>query len=1585
VSIPGSANPLFTEVAVIDEGYQISRSLRFSSGDTPYLSRDPSKDGGKKNWTWAFWVKRGEIPDESSIISSESGTKSEFARFNTDGTFQAGRYNGSSYDWRIITNALYRDGAAFYHCCIAYDSDQGTASNRVKLFINGKKVTSFSTADYPAQHSQSYVNDSGYDMYIGKTNQGYMDGYLSDIYWVDGYTATETNGILDDFGTIDADTGAWTPAELGSGKWPDRTRSTELLYGVNTSDNGFDTSNTSRSYDATGHSYSTFTTPQSANQGGQGANAAHVYKSPDGTSITWAVQTNTSDRYIWLSNDGQNWTQSGSYYDTDGGSPVNVTSPWICLCAGSNASNVTVTTTTSGYGDTPKGWNNCKVNFSDDSTNSRLGYDFGPNGKIEDATGALPIRATTDEWGAVKDGSSLRADSSAGTTDGAGLVLAIPGDVLTNYASFADGLVIDPGEAFNGSTSGSYASAASNKTGTFTFTGSKFTGITKLRIYGRYDSRDSAANAKILVNDADIEAGSSAGWVTATEHLNSGALNTLKIVSSSYNTAVWAIEIDDVIVVSGDDADVHASINTGSSKNNVVPKSGPKVSTKEPRFYGTSLEFDGSADRLDIASSADFNLHGGNWCVEGWFYSINDTGAQQILIENGTAGTTGWSISRGTNRKLYFYAGGTEAMGGAHSILTPDNEWYHVALVRNGSTTTFYVNGEALQTTATDAANGVDGVWIGLRSNGSLGFKGYINDIRIYKSQAKYTANFFPPERTNWNVTNLVAGGSFPVAATVATATGALPFYNTSGDYGTVQETGERSDSSAGTTNGTGLIYALGDGVSDVHASVNTGSGNKTFGNNGVTTTTSNTKFYGTAISFDGSNDYMNMASNATDNADFDFGSGDFTCEAWVRSSSTNQQSIISKFNNASNWHWNWMLMNGGHKFQYSDTNGSGSPASYQIVSTALVCDGNWHHVAAVRKSGTIYLFTDGFISASATGHNRTISSGGEDVAVGRDNSNSGRFYFDGLMTDVRVYKAVAKYDSTFNPPSATAPNLGADSDSLRDSPTNKLSSGDQGNGGEINSNYCVLNPLAKSSILTLSQGNLKITSSGTTGRVFGTVGVSSGKWYYEYTTNETTVGLGISAGNNFDRPPGGDAISYAFIVAGGNPYKQTDSAETSYGSVPAVGDVIGCAFDLDAGTITMYKNGVSMGQMYSGITAGTYLPVVGDPTSTANISGNVNFGQRPFSHPVANHKCLCTSQLVSKDQTIKKGTEYFDTTVWIGDNNATRTITGLDFQPGMILGRQRNDTRYWQLYDAVRGTAANKDLITNNDKAEGADDDTAVYGYISAFTSDGFTATKGSSAGAGNNYWNANSQSYMAHLWKTGTTSGISGGTITPSSYSFNSASGVSILKYTGNGSNGATVPHGLGKKPSMIWIKRLDADDHWLVYHQALSAERYIYLNTDGGSGDDASKFNDTEPTNSVFSLGTDGVCNANNGNYVAYCFSEVMGFSRFGSAVGNGNVEGPFCYCGFTPTWVLWKWEGGTADWGILDTTRSPENVINDVVFADLWNAEDSNNANWARDYVSNGFKIRGSHSAVNNSGGTHIWAAFASNPFSLARAR
>jgi hypothetical protein len=235
---------------------------------------------------------------------------------------------------------------------------------------------------------------------------------------------------------------------------------------------------------------------------------------------------------------------------------------------------------------------------------------------------------------------------------------------------------------------------------------------------------------------------------------------------------------------------------------------------------------------------------------------------------------------------------------------------------------------------------------------------------------------------------------------------------------------------------------------------------------------------------------------------------------------------------------------------------------------------------------------------------------------------------------------------------------------------------------------------------------------------------------------------------------------------------------------------------------------------------------------------------------------------------------------------------------------------------------------------------------------------------------------------WKCGTTSGLSGGTITPTGYSFNTTSQVSVITYTGNATSGATVPHGLGAKPAAILIKKLDGSaDSWAVYHESLGATKFMELDVTGSVSTSANRWNDTEPTTSLFTLGNSSTVNASGNKYVAYCFAEVKGFSSFGSFTGNGQLNGPMVYTGFQPAFVVAKVTDTADGWYMWDNKRSPSDGFNVLQYNLLANSTDAagTSANYMIDAVSNGFKLRDNNGGVNGHGNNFIYMAFGKFPF------
>lgn len=527
----------------------------------------------------------------------------------------------------------------------------------------------------------------------------------------------------------------------------------------------------------------------------------------------------------------------------------------------------------------------------------------------------------------------------------------------------------------------------------------------------------------------------------------------------------------------------------------------------------------------------------------------------------------------------------------------------------------------------------------------------------------------------------------------------------------------------------------------------------------------------------------------------------------------------------------------------------------------------------------------------------------------------------------------------------------GATYDSMLDVPTPWL------DGGNGRGNYCVLNPLDQNGV-TVSDGNLSHTT--VSGRIRGTIFPSSGKWYFEASfsalPSTTSVGIAnITAKINTSN----DAQTRGYLNTGS---KISNGTSSAYGAAFTTGDVIGVAFDIDAGTLIFYKNGVSQGTAFTDIAGDSWAVFI-----QGGYTGTLNFGQRPFSYTVpTGYKALNTANL--PDPTIRKPNQYFDAVVYSGDGTSSRTISGLSFQPDLIWDKPRGTVFSHILVDSVRGGSPALAVLQSN--ATDAEYTTlGVGGSISAITSSGFTITAGSGT---NNNLNASGSAYVAWNWKKGATPGFD------------------IVTYTGTGA-ARTIAHGLGVAPSMMIVKERNvAGNNWQVWHKAFGTAGttdYVLLNSNvakggGGAVDD---WNNTVPTSSVFSIGTFGGINANGNSYVAYLFSEVAGFSKFGSYTGNGSTDGPFVYCGFRPRYVMVKRTDATGDWQIIDTARNTYNYADSRLWADLTNIETSNGAAGI-DALSNGFKFRGAISTDGNaSGGTYVFVAFAESPFKYSLAR
>jgi hypothetical protein len=569
-------------------------------------------------------------------------------------------------------------------------------------------------------------------------------------------------------------------------------------------------------------------------------------------------------------------------------------------------------------------------------------------------------------------------------------------------------------------------------------------------------------------------------------------------------------------------------------------------------------------------------------------------------------------------------------------------------------------------------------------------------------------------------------------------------------------------------------------------------------------------------------------------------------------------------------------------------------------------------------------------------------------AALGTDNSGNGNTW-------------------TVNNVSLTA---GATYDSMLDVPVNYA------DGGNGRGNYAVWNAVGKTGSAATTNGNLgnSFTSS-SSDAVLSSIAIDI-KAYAEFygtafgsAVRYTGVSESVTSLNN--------VLYYSdgrFYV--NNVLQGTFATYTSADTV---------SVDCDPATrqARVYKNNTQIST--TATIAGT-LPLFfiagGSGGGTGSSTGGANFGQRPFAYtPPAGFRALNTNNLPTPS--IVNGANFMAATTYTGNAAArslSNAVNSVSFQPDLVWIKNRTAGTFHALFDSARG--ATRYLSSNTTALEALNANT-----LTAFTADGFslgndTTLVNSGTGGAN--------SYVAWQWKAGGAAvSNTQGTIT-SQVSANTTAGFSVVTYTGNGTAGATIGHGLGTTPSMIIVKSRNeakSGGAWPTWHKSLANTNTLYLDQTFASTTYLNRFDPTGFTSSVFKTGANGGANSElntlNNTLVAYCFAEIAGFSKFGSYTGNGLPDGPFVFCGFRPRFVMVKRTNTTGNWALIDSSRSLFNAASDNLYANLGDFETS----VARlDTLSNGFKIRTTGGDFNGvSGDTYIFAAFAEVPSKYALAR
>jgi hypothetical protein len=572
--------------------------------------------------------------------------------------------------------------------------------------------------------------------------------------------------------------------------------------------------------------------------------------------------------------------------------------------------------------------------------------------------------------------------------------------------------------------------------------------------------------------------------------------------------------------------------------------------------------------------------------------------------------------------------------------------------------------------------------------------------------------------------------------------------------------------------------------------------------------------------------------------------------------------------------------------------------------------------------------------------------------------------------------------DWTPNSFSVTANSV--DNDSVLDTPTN---------------NWVTMNQSSANPSMTVSDGGLYMKNPNTGDYpVYATQTLKAGKKYYiegvylepNGSGSQCYWGITLPTFNNGTPTKPNSAGSYSFDWRGGSgtPTIHNNGSSSTTGSRPANGSVIGMVIDLSAGKMYVHDDnsyyesgnpGAGSGAIITGISTTTDFNFIAHVDAGGpNVSeSKINFGQQGFQYQPSGFEDLLNTQSMA-DPTITEPTDHFNTILYTGNATSRNIVSGFD--TGLVWIKRRSGQEGHVLANRVIG--ADSFLSSNSTAAVNT-----ANNCVTAFNSDGVTVgTQG--------IVNDNNETFVSWHWKAaGAASTNSTGTINVSLIA-NPTAGFSIGTYGGNDTGGATIGHGLGVAPDVVIVKWTNGGDNWCVYNKNNGDGKTLWLDSDGvvptGSSYYSSFWNDTAPSSTVTTLGSNGAVNGSSRNYLVLSFASVEGYSKFGSYTGNGSTDGTYVYLGFKPAYVLVKRiNGGPNYWNQHDHKRNPSNVVNTVLYPNSDDDEESYAVGTAgspnKNFYSNGFKLESTHSEVNGSGDTYFYMAFAETPFKYATAR
>lgn len=1487
-----------------------------------YLEKVFGSTGDRTKYTESIWVKRGGNDYKTRSVFgitclSDPSYGYEYISFDSSDRLDwYAQSNGSSWSGWLQTKRKFR-GTGWFHVVRVLDTSNSTSGDRLRLYVNGERVTEFDNANYPSSQAGMNRNTTHYlHRHIGTVNDSYS-GYVTEHYYVDGLALDPSH-----FGYTESLTGEWrpkkyqTPSVDNHFNWALNNNITDALNGTAFTENGGSSSFVSagsnsfgltNSLDISGGKYLSYAiTPASQwtidfyvkLDNFTGANSyIGGWNGTGGNNCCVGVNKDNAPNYYFVV-----WGGSGNLYQT--GVTVSLNT-WYHIRITSNATNnlrlyidgtLRATDTSSNqnpatpltFGDMQSG------RFDGQIAGVRyITRDLGapPSGGLVSTNGVLPNADHAIKYGAhgfyfPNDGSSqIGRDQSGNNNHWAPRNL---NQGVTNIEKATGGLPI----------------LNTNSSGTVSLAGV------------RHDPL--------------------ASYVVLALPLSGGSTNSL---TDSPTTG----------------QDFSKLIN-GSTTEKQTDNNGDIASVvADPNFYGSSVYFaNTNSDIMNVrelnsgsAGSNDFEFTG-DYCIE-MYVNPRDFGAVDgsLWVTSNGSQYHAFNLDPGNNFNIYFNSGSATWQPSVSNL--DYNNWNHVALTREGSTVRLFVNGLLAQDTTSSGTHGYgQGSLARVGGGGSNGVNAYIQDVRIYKGTAKYTTDFV------------------------------CPFTRSQ----------IRPDSPTGITP-------------------------RTFNDNAITT-------QGSAM-FDGVTSYMQLHTNAA----FNFGTGDFTVEAYI-----------------------WLNdQPGGHCQIFSndemDFKISGNPGRIRLYtsggsySIAVVPRRRWVHVAACRSSGTFYVAVDGKVGFSAgTGAPPNFSGNySQAAAIGTRTRSVGNELFIGHISNLRVLKGTALYTSNFTPPTEPLTNItntvllglqsstdataltvaaggisNANGGNIDPVQASKFNPFDDIHNGALSTEYAVLNAQATfSRNCTFFNGGMDVTipASNKYGRAFSSLEARSGKYYWEVTYTSSVgnylyVGVGAISHN---RP------YYYIRGSDGEKSYHANGVNNNSGSTDCrfnVNDVIGVYLDLDAKKWYLTVNGVfqdcgngpgnpiaGTGYVHGGIQLdygyGGYSNGIGahfaNATSTGSQTIHVNFGQEPFKYPpLDGYKTLSVNNL--NPSTINDPEKHFKAVTYTGDGATNRAITGLKFKPDLVWIKCRSvNANHGMINSVCEDGSGNKTMLypnLNNSETVGGN-------FCILYTATGQQPLIDNGFRINNNNdGNGSGRTFVAWCWKAGGAAVTNNDGTTTSSVSANTEAGFSIVTYDGDGISGSTVGHGLNQAPEFMLVKARDRNDrYWINWHRPGGQDYYMDYNTNGTliAQSSYNMFNNTAPDSTVITLGNlDNVNNSSN-KYVIYCWHSVPGFSKVGHYRGTGDAHGPFVYTGFKPAMIWIKnYDITGEEWMIYDNARDSDNPNGAALYANQ-NYVESDGTQYTGgnsrniDFLSHGFKITDTGNPINHPSGEdtdHVFIAFAEKP-------